>query len=159
MDIKFIKPFFDATVKVFETMVQTKVVPSQPKFKEDTKSTGDVSAVVSMLGQDICGTFVVSFSESVFIKIISKMFMEDIKEITPENLDAAAELANMIYGNAKKDLIEQKISNLDKAIPTVVAGKGHFIKYQNGNSKIFVVPFQSELGEFQIELCKQEALK
>ena len=159
MDVKFIKPFFDATVKVFETMVQTKVVPSQPRYKESMESSGDISAVVSMIGPEICGTFVLSFNNDVFVKVISKMFQEEIKAVTPEYLDAAAELTNMIYGNAKKDIIEQKIAILDKAIPTVVSGKGHFIKYQNGESKIFVVPFKSDLGEFQIELCRQQALK
>jgi len=58
------------------------------------------------------------------------------------------ELANIIAGNAKKDLFNLNVSI---SLPNVVIGKNHQIACPS-DVKSFVVPFTSEIGNLVLEV-------
>jgi chemotaxis protein CheX len=72
----------------------------------------------------------------------------EIKIIGPEVADAIGEIANIIAGNAKQHLTQY---NLSISLPKVIMGKDHKVASQRGVPTI-VVPFQSTLGEFAMEV-------
>ena len=74
--------------------------------------------------------------------------MEGLNE---EIADAVGELTNMISGQARRELDE--IGKVFKAaIPSVVTGKRHTIRHYGNGPKI-AIPFQTDGGEFTIEVC------
>ncbi len=68
-----------------------------------------------------------------------------------EIADAVGELANMISGQARRELGE-KGKIFKAAIPSVVSGRNHNIIHYSEGPKI-AIPFSTEKGNFTIEVC------
>ncbi len=53
MDVQYINPFLNATVKVLETMAFLKVSPGKPYVKKNSSAVGDVSGIIGITGRPI----------------------------------------------------------------------------------------------------------
>jgi chemotaxis protein CheX len=80
------------------------------------------------------------------------MLGESHKEITPETADLVAELLNIIYGQAKTELNAGLGLDLPPALPTVLRGEKLSLR-QNSSAPVVVLPFQSDLGIFHVEIA------
>ena len=156
MDVKFINPFMYGTMEVMEKMAFIKPVAGKPFAKVNDAACGDVSGIIGMTG-DATGSLAMSFSESCIINIVSKMLGEPITEINREVLDAVGELTNMISGSSRK-LMEKDDLRVFAAIPTIVFGRAHTI-YHVIKGPSIVIPFQTEAGQFVIDVCLKSNLK
>ncbi len=160
--IEFSKPFVEVSKNVFETMVFTKLETQKPQIKEGTTSQGDISAILGVTGKlkredkeiPYRGMLVISWPYETYIKIASAMLMEEYTEYGPEIADVGSELANMIMGNAKRSLAEMGYTS-DMAIPSIIEGPGHNLKYPNGTT-VILIPINSAHGPFYMELCYTE---
>lgn len=161
--IEFSKPFVDAAKNVFETMVFTKLENQKPVIKSDDVSRGDVSAVLGLSGAiEKNGTkcnykamLVISFPYATYFKVASAMLGESYTAYVPDIHDLGGEIVNMIMGNAKRDLKAMGYTS-NMAIPSMVEGKSHSIKYPTG-THVVLIPFNSSHGELYMELCYSEA--
>lgn len=156
MDVKFINPFIFGTMEVMEKMAFTKPVASKPFAKVDDAACGDVSGIIGMTG-DATGSLAMSFSEACIIGIVAKMLGERHTEINRAVLDAVGELTNMISGASRK-LMENDDLKVTAAIPTVVFGRAHTI-YHVIKGPSIVIPFQTESGQFVIDVCLKSNIK
>lgn len=150
-DINFLNPFLSATVKALETQASTKAKPGKVfKKNADDKLFGDISGVVGMNSSKFKGTIVVSFPETTYCKIISRMLGEDHQKITKDVEDGIGELTNLIFTQARVKLNDQGYG-IQMAIPTILTGE----KVQNekipGGSRV-VIPFSTDAGDFFIEI-------
>lgn len=161
--LAFSKPFITAAKNVFETMVFTKLQPDKPTIKEGNQSKGDVSAVLGITGtikregkDDVCykGMLVLSWPYETYLKIAGAMLMEEFSEFNEEIADVGGEICNMIMGNAKRDLNGLGYTT-DMAIPSMIEGPGHNIKYLQGTT-VVLIPMKTDHGDFFMELCYQE---
>jgi len=150
MDVTIINPFITATLNVLETMAFLKVDPGKPYLKKDNVAKGDVTGVLGLTGA-ANGTIAVTFQEASILTIVSNMFGETMTELNHEIADAVGELANMISGQARKELAEGG-RHFKAAIPSVITGKGHSITHYTRGPKI-AIPFYTEHGGFTIEVC------
>ena len=153
MDVKLVNPFIDATLHVLETIASIRVRSGKPYLKKDQVARGDVTGVIGLTGE-AQGTVSVSFSEKSILAIVSSMFGEEMKELNEEIQDAVGEISNMISGQARQKL-EELGRSLKAAIPTVIMGKGHSIAHIT-NQPIIAIPFDTDNGEFTIEVCLEE---
>lgn len=160
--IEFSRPFIDAAKNVYETMVFTKLEPQKPSIKKTSISCGDVSAVLGLNGEvDKNGVkvayramLVLSWPYQTYFKVASAMLMETFSEFDKEIADVGGEICNMIMGNAKRDLaVLGYTSNM--AIPSIIEGAGHTIKYPE-RTNIIMIPINSAHGEMYMELCYRE---
>jgi chemotaxis protein CheX len=162
--IAFSKPFIDAAKNIFKTMASATIETGKPFIKESNISKGDYSSIIGMNGMceregktcEFKGQLVLSFPKSTFLKVSSAMLFEEFTEVNEENSDTAAEIINMIMGNAKRDLTPLGYK-MGMATPSTVSGIGHEIKYLKG-LKVIVIPMLCEHGEFFIEICYEELL-
>src|SRR3989344_4677469 len=100
--INFSKPFIGALKNIFEMMIFTKIEAQKPFLKKSNETTGDISAVIGIVGEstfenqvkEFKGMLVLSWPEDCYIKIANAMLMEDHKEFNQEISDAGAEIAN-----------------------------------------------------------------
>ncbi len=160
--LEFSRPFIDAGKNVFETMVFTKLDPSKPEIKKDYKSRGDVSAVLGLTGtikkdgkeKEYKAMLVLSWPYQTYFKVASAMLMENFTEYSNEIADVGAEIANMIMGNAKRELATMGYTT-NMAIPSIIEGSGHTIKYP-ASTTIIMIPVNSAHGPFYIEICYTE---
>ncbi|MBW1796529.1 MAG: chemotaxis protein CheX [Deltaproteobacteria bacterium] len=72
--------------------------------KKDQVASGDVSGVIGLTGE-VNGTISVSFTEKSILAIVSNMLGEEMKELNEDIRDAVGEIANMISGQARQELI------------------------------------------------------
>ena len=152
MNVAFINPFLEATVKVLQTMAFTEPQVGKPFLKGKTPvSQGDITGIVGLTG-DMNGSLAVSFSEAAILQVVSNMFGEAFKEINDEVSDAVGEITNMICGDARRILAE-KGYQFQGAIPTVIDGKNHKICHVF-RGPVLVIPFTiGEAGGFFVEVC------
>lgn len=152
LDTDFINPFLTATLFVLKTQARVTAVPGKISLKKEAdKFSGDVSGVIGIVSESFNGSVVISFPEATFLKVMSGMLGEDIKELNKENLDGAGEITNMIFGQAKV-VLNEKGYGIKTALPSVVTGKDHSVSALT-KGPIVVLPFTSNAGDFFVEIC------
>lgn len=161
---QFSKPFIDALNETFRTMLQTEVKIHTPKLKTSSIANGDITSMIGMNGtltsvktgqtEPFAGLLALAFNEDVFIKLASRMLMEEYDQYCDEISDAGSEICNIIMGNAKNGLTPLGFK-IEMASPSTVIGKNHQLKYPP-KSKIIEITCSSEFGDFMLEICYQE---
>lgn len=153
IDVKFVNAFLDAAIKVMKVQSQTDVVPGAPFLKNAKEAfTGDISGVIGLVSEAFNGAIVINFPEATFLGVISRMLGEKFETLTPEISDGAAELTNIISGQAKVTLNELGYG-IKMATPSVIVGKNHQISDYTSGPRMSV-PFTCDLGSFTIEICQ-----
>ncbi len=150
MDVKIINHFLSATVKVLKTMAFINAKPSKPYIKKGELATGDISSIVGLTGEKR-GTVSISFEMKCIVKIVSNMLGEELVELKGETADGVGEIANMISGQARKNL-EEVGYHFDGAIPSVFSGENHNIIHIT-DGPIIAIPFSTDFGAFVMEIC------
>ncbi len=145
MDVRFINPFIAAVKNVFVTMVKTEVTTNKPVLKMEELETADVSGVIGLSG-DVTGAVVLSFPKTVACKLASAFAGIPLDTTSEDFADAIGELANMVAGNAKKDLAGLNVSI---SLPSVVIGSGHQVA-QSRTSPQLIIPCQTPFGPFDV---------
>ncbi|MBX7144461.1 MAG: chemotaxis protein CheX [Oligoflexia bacterium] len=149
MDAGLINPFIQSTVNVLSTMAQTSPTVGQAAIKKGHKTWGCVTGIIGMAGKEVTGNLVVSFDEGSILGIVSKMLMEEFKEINKDVVDAVGEITNMISGGTKK-LLSEKGFSFDMATPVILVGKDIEMT-QLSKSPVLCVPFKTDRGQFVLE--------
>lgn len=152
LDTNFINPFLTATLHVLKVQAQTQATAGQIYRKKNSdKFVGDVSGVIGIVSDSFNGSVVISFPEKTFLKIISSMLGEEFTKLDKEIIDGAGEITNMIFGQAKI-VLNEKGYGIKTAIPSVVTGKDHSLSAMT-KGPIMVIPFESNMGSFFVEIC------
>ena len=159
IDVTLINPFLAATKMTIEK--QTKIIcnPLKPYLADvNNKKYEQPIAIVGIMTistEKFKGSISLAFPEKVFLKIYEEMLGETAESITNEKQDAAAELLNIIYGTAKAELNSKEGYKLIPVLPTVLAGEKLNIRQQT-SQKIIILPFETPIGQFQIEISNDE---
>jgi chemotaxis protein CheX len=143
---KLIVPFVNSVRNVFRTMVGVETVVERLTRKTGPAASYDISAIVGFSGQ-VIGSVVVSFQMAAALSLVKAFAGVDIPVESPDFPDAIGELANMIAGNAKKDLG----ATASITCPNVVIGPGHIIARLRG-VPCYVIPCKTPVGDFAIEV-------
>ncbi|MCC6220868.1 MAG: chemotaxis protein CheX [Deltaproteobacteria bacterium] len=150
MKVEYINPFLNSTIQVIQTMAMTPVTAGPPGLKPDNLSFGDVSGILGLAGQGVCGAMVVSFEERAILPICSRMLYTEFTSVNEEIADAVGEMTNIISGGAKTDLARLDIK-LDMATPITVLGKNVQIR-QLSKRPVIQIPFETAEGKFVVEV-------
>lgn len=152
IDTEFINPFLVATKETLRVQANTEIQPKQPYRKEgETSYKVSIAGVISLISDHFSGSIALCFPASTFLNLYNLMFEEKNEVITPEIEDAAGELLNIIYGQAKATLNDVNGYQLKKAIPTVLTAEKLSIR-QQGSGPVVILPFDTKVGPFHIEI-------
>ena len=143
---KMIVPFVNSVRNVFATMVKVQTTLGKPALKSTPTLSYDVSGVIGFSGQAI-GSVVVSFQRNAAEALASAFAGTPLKIEEPDFADAIGELANMIAGNAKKDL--GTVASI--TVPSVIIGAGHTIA-RLSDVPCVVIPCSTPVGDFAVEV-------
>jgi len=147
MDVKCINPFMGAIKNVFKTMLKMDVQFGKPHVHNQETVSHDVSGIIGLSG-DVVGAVIVSFPKLSAVKIASVFAGINLSDADEDFTDAIGELANMIAGNAKKDIEGLHISI---STPSVVIGAGHQVKSTRLTPKL-AIPCSCPAGSFVVEV-------
>lgn len=152
VDVNFLNPFIEATLNTLKIQCAYECVSARPFMKDaNFKAAIDIAGVISILSDEFKGSISICFPENIFLKLMSNMLGEECRAITTETEDGAGELVNIIFGQAKMTLNKLGYT-LQKAIPTIVRGGELRVRHITPYSTI-ILPFNSELGDFYIEIA------
>ena len=153
LNVEFINPFIKAAQNALSVQADMTIESGKPYLKdqqEDDFQIG-IAGVLQINSEEYQGSIILALPKEVFLGIYENMTDEKATEIDDETQDAAGELLNIIYGQAKAELNNEKGYTLNKAIPTVLSGEELKVKNLSRSSAI-VLPFSSDLGTFRIEV-------
>ncbi|OFZ03677.1 MAG: hypothetical protein A2070_14450 [Bdellovibrionales bacterium GWC1_52_8] len=154
-DVKFINPFITATKATFEMQANTPIRIGKPFLKkEDDKVAIDIAGVISLTSPAFHGSIALCFPAKVFLAIYSNMLGEKHETITREIEDAAGEMLNIIFGQAKAELNDKAGYQIQKAIPTIVRGNQLEVHHLVRNIAV-VLPFETDAGSFHLEVSTE----
>lgn len=151
-DTNVLNPFIDATVNTLKVQanVESKSKQIYIRDKNSPPLCGDVSGVIGLVSEKFSGTVSVSFPEKTFLNIMSKMLGENYTQLSPDLLDGASEILNIIFGQAKT-ILNEKGYGIKMALPKGISGKNHSLSSNSGHH-ILIVPFESDSGDFFVEI-------
>ena len=154
MKVQFINPFLESILNVLKTMAMLEARPGKPAVKTSEVAKGDVTGLMGMTGEQAKGTLAITFTEPVILEITKRMLGEEMTRIDDTVTDMVGEITNMVTGGAKRIRSEQG-SRFDMAIPSFFCGKDHIIRHKS-KAPIIIVPFNTQAGNFFIEICFEE---
>ncbi len=153
-DPQFFKPFIDGAIKALKVQCSLEIIPGKPYFKNEHIPDIEIAAVIGLVSSAYTGTITLSFPKAAFLEAMGNMLMEKFTEITDDLQDGAAELLNIIFGQAKIGL-NNAGHDIQKAIPAVIRGQQLKTSHHN-NGPVIVIPFTSKVGPFYMEMSVEE---
>ena len=149
MELEFVNPFVLSTVNVLRTMAATELKVGNIVTKQGRLTEGVVTGIIGLASEKVSGNMVLSFDKASILGIVTRMLMEEFKEINNDVVDAVGELTNMICGGAKAEL-SKKGYLFDMAIPVMVMGENVEVK-QLSEAPTTLIPFYTQDGKFVVE--------
>jgi len=144
---QYINPFLTASVNLFRNYLGVECSSKAPYLNQDPQNLDEVTGIIGLAGETV-GAVVLSFGRETAIGIASKMAEKKYTTLSNEVIDIVGELVNIVAGNAKKDLLEFRISI---SLPGVLVGGGSKIKWP-ASVPVITIPFDSELGPFSVNV-------
>jgi CheY-specific phosphatase CheX len=154
MNADFFKPFVEGTLQTLKVQCSTEARPGKPYFQPTVTSPDPgIAAVIGLAGEGVRASVTLCFPEKLFLRVMSNMLGEECREITRELEDGVAELLNIIFGAAKRQINAAGHGNVQMAIPTILRGRGIESRPLSTNGKVVVLPFVTPSeDEFQIQI-------
>lgn len=118
----FAKAFTDGALKTFKDLCNIDIVPETIHSESDCPEMLVISGLIGITGSRFKGLMNIAFSEIGFLESMERMIGEKHESINKEIQDGASEFANIIFGQAKKDLNE-KNHFIKMALPSVIRGE------------------------------------
>jgi chemotaxis protein CheX len=157
VDVEFINPFIAAARSVLETQAQLSLTAGKAVIKKpEDKLPMEIAGVIALSCKEFTGSINLCFRAQTFLNIYEGLTGEKHTTINTEIEDAAAELLNIIFGQAKTVLNDQKGYTLDRALPTVLTGESLRL-YHSSKSPAIVIPFDSPAGAFHLEIVVERS--
>ncbi|MCG6551806.1 MAG: chemotaxis protein CheX [Candidatus Magnetominusculus sp. LBB02] len=157
LNIDFVTPFVKSTVDFMTTMAQVEVKAGKPFAKTDITAMGEVTGIISMVGEKHTASLAISFTKSAIVAITNNMLGGTIKELEMDVIDTVGEVTNIVTGGAKK-LLVLKGYKFGISLPSVILGKGHSVVHTT-KAPVVVIPFSTDNGDFFIEICSMSLKK
>jgi len=151
MNKEFVAPFLSSFTNVLKTMARIDIEAGEASFKKDAIARGDVSGIISMIGNAASGSISISFEKKLALKLFHNLIGETVEHISSDITDMVGEITNMVAGGAKLQLGEQGY-NFNMATPIVITGPSHYVAHKVEVSKV-LMPFSCEWGNAYIEIC------
>lgn len=153
LDATLVNALINSTKDIFLTMSNSTITVKEIKPQADFCSTGDLSAVISILGEKGEGMLSLSFSIELANIIVSRLLGTSPTSITSDDRgDGIGELVNMISGATKTTISRESDSAYTLSLPTIIMGKGHQVQARPKNSPYLLIVFELEGHEFSLQV-------
>jgi chemotaxis protein CheX len=150
-DVVFLNAFIDASVKTMGVQCSIEAKPGRASLiSKAPEMVYDIVGLIGLASKAFQGSIAICYPQDTFLKILGSMLGETYTEITQDLEDGAAELMNIIFGQAKIDL-NQKGYEIEKAIPTVIRARDLKLRSVS-HAATLVIPFETPAGPFRIEI-------
>ncbi|EQC46314.1 chemotaxis protein CheX [Bacteriovorax sp. Seq25_V] len=148
IDREFNQVLVRASHRVLESLSITDIKTSKPVLlSKMEKFDIAIRGKVIIKTEFFSGALLISFPLESYKSLYKSVVGVEIEELSADNTDFAGEVANMIYGQAKKELDENGVK-LNMAIPVLDVSKELLSK-----KPIYVIPVDSSVGRIYIKIA------
>ncbi|HLE00808.1 MAG TPA: chemotaxis protein CheX [Bdellovibrionota bacterium] len=165
---QFIKAFVNATLRTFYVQAKVQCRRGDIFLKKDNQNEllGDIAGLVKVTTKAFPYAVILSFPKNTFLKLMNRLLGESYSEISAENQDGATEFMNIIFGQAKL-VLNRTGADVKPQVPTLNVGRDMAgLLFEDSNDlvrldsgKMIVLPFESEIGQFFIEVWVPAAFR
>ena len=149
MKAEFVNPIYQAARDVLKTMMDLDVERGDLKKHDELISGNEANVAIGVTG-DLSGSILFSFDKEMTFTMVESMSGMEVDELDKFVTSALGEIANIISGNAATFLQENDY-DCDIVPPRVVIGENKSLSM--ATDKSLVIPLESEMGEFEINLA------
>lgn len=151
VDVRMVNPFLLASASTIEQLTKVPCKTKAPRvISKKQRDPADLTGVISISTKAFEGKIMLAFGQDVILEIYRKMMGEAPEGLDEDVRDAVSEILNIIYGQAKKELNEQFGFEMQMKFPE--AHVGSYPLDDHPGEHVLVLPFQSELGDFAMEI-------
>ncbi len=153
LDANLVNALIRATSEVMLTMANTEVKVKEVKPQHGYTSGGDISAVITIIGEGGEGMVGLSFPLDLASTVISRLIGCKPEEISKDDRsDGIGELANMISGNTKTTLSAESNSTYKLSLPSIILGTDHEITGPFKDCPNLLILFEAEGKPFRLQV-------
>jgi len=144
LPIDFNRQLFDAVVESVPKALTMCGVRSRcvGVSRIPTKQEGDVTGLVGAHGK-VSGFVAVNMSRGLALHTVAGLLGEGFAEITPQVIDGAGEVTNIIVGGVKSALSRSDWAFSHMTVPSVIVGHGYQVAFASG-LELLDVAFECE---------------
>ena len=107
-----------------------------------------VSIMVGVVGNNN-GNVTLNMSERAMLWLAGKLLFEDQTEVNEESIDAIMEVANMVAGAIKEELVGTQFEAANISVPSMIWGAAYSVVYTRGMNTVTV---EFELEEMPLSM-------
>lgn len=151
VDIQVFNQFIFGMELVFRRMAEIEIKKDRIYLRKSESLHGDVAAVIALRNNIFDGQLVIIMNKESFFVLAEKVFSESITTIHEDTADAVMEVANQVYGHAKRELNNHGFG-FPLAIPTLL--RDPLCEFPPpGPKQLFItVPFKFDRSGQQMEV-------
>jgi CheY-specific phosphatase CheX/anti-anti-sigma regulatory factor len=153
MSVELINPFIEATLNFMKVQANLEVTAQKPTLKKVGEyNKFQVAGRMRIQSLGLAGSVIIAFNRDVFEKLYDQIMGPSLDDQVRNQMvveQAAGEILNIIFGQAKAILSEKNQLQLDQSLPEILIGEDYKI---HEKMPALVVPFQSAIGNFYLEV-------
>ena len=151
----FLNTMLESVQHTMKISLECDVKAGSPKVIKgaDGLPSFQVGALAGIVSAAFDGNMIIGFEKVSFLRAMSLFLQMEVKELTSDIKDGAAELLNVIIGQTKIKLNEKGFE-IKQVIPSVITGEKVDVGPMARASAI-VIPYTASFGNFHIVLTTQ----
>lgn len=126
------------------------VLKSSEQRDKSTSERFEISGIIAFIQESIEGTLAIRFRQDTILKLLSKVYGEELTSLDNRVIGGVAELSNVIHGIAKEDLNLQGY-HYQMCLPVVIIGDNHTVVSALSGQKL-VMKYDLDGEEAIVEL-------
>ncbi|MGZ3770806.1 MAG: chemotaxis protein CheX [Bdellovibrio sp.] len=144
----FVNEITNGVNQTFSQMLGVKPQAMPPVEMSECRLEGDVSGLISVVGQDVNGVLLLTFPKETIFALLEKIYRKKIDSLNPSVKSGVGELTNVVFGVLKTSLNKQGFG-IKMAIPSVILGDQHTV-ISVGEGPHLMMPFKTDKGNFSV---------
>lgn len=153
LDAKLVNAIIKSTQDVLGTMANCTATVKEIKPQPDYAPTGDISAVIGIMGAGGEGMIALSFPLNLASIVVGKLLGLGSEMISSDDrCDGIGELVNMISGNTKTAMSQESGSAYTLSLPSIIQGSGHEVYTRPKNCPYLLIIFEAENQQFSVQV-------
>jgi CheY-specific phosphatase CheX len=156
LDEAMVKIIDKAVVETFSSFMGfTPVLQQSEKCDKALSDRYEISGIIAFIQESIEGTLAIRFRQESILKLLSRIYGEELSVLDNRVIGGVAELANVIHGIAKEDLNLQGY-HYQMCLPVVIIGDNHsVVSALSGQKLIMKYDLDGEQAIIELVLHRQ----
>ncbi len=133
----------------------TPILKSSERHNKALEDRYEISGIIAFIQESIEGTLAIRFKQDSILKLLSKVYGEELTALDNRVIGGIAEFSNVIHGIAKEDLNKQGY-HYQMCLPVVIIGDNHsVVSALSGQKLVLKYDLDGEEAIIELVLHKQ----